>query len=143
MSNTIRLSIPPAGVLFAAPRQIWLATLGAAAVTRDWAQKEAGTVFRTLVKEGSAAESQALRVVGNRVETSMKRASTIASQARANVRSSVDALTSAATTLVQQRLAASHARRDVETAATARKGAAKSAKRAGTTRRASKARTQK
>ena len=47
MSNTIRYDNPAA--VLAAPRQIWLATLGAVAMTREWAEKEAGTLFRTLV----------------------------------------------------------------------------------------------
>ena len=42
----------------AASRQVWLASLGAAVVTRDWVQTEAGDVFKTLVKEGTVVESQ-------------------------------------------------------------------------------------
>jgi hypothetical protein len=34
-------------------RKVWLAGLGAAVVTRDWAQAEAPAVFRNLVKEGT------------------------------------------------------------------------------------------
>ena len=49
MSNTIRYGNPAA--VLAAPRQIWLATLGAAAMTREWAEKEAGTLFRSLVPD--------------------------------------------------------------------------------------------
>ena len=69
MSNTIRLSVPQAGdAVLAASRQVWLATLGAAAVTREWADKRRAPVFRTLVKEGSAVESQAMRRVGGTCE---------------------------------------------------------------------------
>ena len=35
---------------------MWLASLGAAVVTRDWVQSEAGGVFKTLVKEGTVIE---------------------------------------------------------------------------------------
>ena len=54
-----------------ASRQVWLAGLGAAVVTREWARHEAGNTFRTLVKEGTAVESNAIRVVGDRVESSV------------------------------------------------------------------------
>ncbi len=53
-----------------ASRQMWLASLGAAVVTRDWVQSEAGDVFKTLVKEGTVVESRAIRFVGDRIETS-------------------------------------------------------------------------
>ena len=35
-------------------------------MTRDWVQTEAGNTFKTLVREGSVVESQAVRFVGNR-----------------------------------------------------------------------------
>ena len=54
-----------------ASRQVWLASLGAAVVTRDWAQSEAGNVFRTLVKEGTLVESRTIRMVGDRLEGSI------------------------------------------------------------------------
>ena len=57
--------------VFNAPRQVWLASLGAAVVTRDWAQNEASTVFRTLVKEGTLVESRTIRIVGDRIESSV------------------------------------------------------------------------
>ena len=61
MLNTIQYrAIPSATPCIAASRQVWLASLGAAVVTRDWAQREAGSVFRTLVKEGTAVESKAI-----------------------------------------------------------------------------------
>ena len=44
--------------VFNASRQVWLASLGAAVVTRDWAQAEAGSMFRILVKEGTLVESR-------------------------------------------------------------------------------------
>ena len=142
MSNTIRLSVPVAGgALFAAPRQIWLATLGAAAVTREWADKEAGTLFRTLVKEGSAVESHALRFVGNRVETSVKRANAFARDARNGVKASLDSLAGVAS-LVRAKLPTVRARLDVESAAKPKR-AVKTAKRARPARRTAKARTPK
>ena len=61
----------------AASRQMWLASLGAAVVTRDWVQNEAGTVLKTLVKEGTAVESRAIRFVGDRLEGSVERANTL------------------------------------------------------------------
>ena len=59
MLNTIQYkSNQVSGTVIAASRQVWLAGLGAAVVTRDWAEREAGQVFRTLVKEGTAVESR-------------------------------------------------------------------------------------
>jgi hypothetical protein len=152
MSNTIRLSIPMSrGAMLAAPRHIWLATLGAAAVTRDWADKEAGTVFRTLVKEGSVVESRAIRLVGSRIETSMKRANALARDARSGIKSSVESLASAASSFVRTKLPTVRARIDVESASPNRKPAAKTAKgaqgavrtRATSTRRTAKSRAKK
>lgn len=53
----------------AASRQTWLATLGAAAITRKWTRDEARTTFRTLVKQGSAVEKQAISALGDQIET--------------------------------------------------------------------------
>ena len=39
-----------ADAAFAASRQVWLAGLGAAAVTRHWARYQAGTTMRALIK---------------------------------------------------------------------------------------------
>jgi predicted secreted protein len=66
-----------------ASRQMWLASLGAAAVTRDWARTEAGKTFRTLVKEGSAVETKAIRDVSKRVESSVASATSLWKQTRA------------------------------------------------------------
>ena len=147
MSNMTRLSIPvtPAAVL-AAPRHLWLATLGAAAVTRDWAERDAAAMFRSLVKEGSVVESRALTRVGKRIGTSMRRANALASSARSGVRTSVESLASAASIFVRTKLPIVRARLDVESAGVKRKSAAKavkptSAKR--TPRRATKSRTRK
>jgi hypothetical protein len=70
---------------FAASRQVWLAGLGAAVVTRDWARTEAGKTFRTLVKEGAAVESKAIRDLGKRVEASVATATSLLKQTRATV----------------------------------------------------------
>ena len=147
MSNMNRMSIPmtPAAML-AAPRHLWLATLGAAAVTREWAERDAATMFRSLVKEGSAVETKALYVVGRRLGASVKRANTLARDARSGVRSSVESLARAASTFVRTKLPTVRARLDVESVTAARKPA-KAAKRAAktvrTTRRATKSRARK
>ena len=65
-----------------ASRQVWLASLGAAVVTRDWAQSEAGNMFRTLVKEGTLVESRTIRLVGDRVESTSPIANTMLKRAR-------------------------------------------------------------
>ena len=73
--------------VFAASRQVWLAGLGAAVVTRDWAEKEAVNVFRKLVKEGTVVESRAVRLVGNQVESSVAKANDVWKQTRSTVES--------------------------------------------------------
>jgi len=149
MSNTTRLSIPmtPATML-AAPRHLWLATLGAAAVTRDWAERDAAAMFRSLVKEGSVVESRALDRVGTRIGTTVRRANALARTARSGVKTSVETLASAASTFVRTKLPTVRARLDVQSAATKRsKPAAKTAKRVAsrtrTTRRGAKSRASK
>ncbi|CAG1009384.1 hypothetical protein BURK1_03653 [Burkholderiales bacterium] len=102
-TNTSRTA--PAGeALFAASRQVWLASLGAAVVTRDWAQNEAGKVFRTLVKEGTAVESRTFRLVGDRIETSFTAANSLWRQARSTVTQTVKQVADTATTLVRETL---------------------------------------
>jgi hypothetical protein len=78
-----------AETVLAASRQVWLAGLGAAAISRDWAQHRASDVFKGLVKQGSAVESQAIRVIGSRVETSIETAGALWNQARRTVISTV------------------------------------------------------
>jgi hypothetical protein len=90
----------------ATARQVWLAGLGAAVVTRDWAEKEAGHVFRQLVREGTAVESRAIRVVGKRVETSVTRANAILRQARGSLQGTVKDYTDGAMTIVRKSLPA-------------------------------------
>jgi hypothetical protein len=90
-----------------ASRQVWLAGLGAAVVTRDWAEKEAGSVFRNLVREGTAVESRAFRYVGDRLETSFVQANTMWKRTRRNVTTTVKAYADTAATLVRETLPAS------------------------------------
>lgn len=75
-----------------ASRQMWLAGLGAAAVTRDWARTEAGKTFRTLVKEGSAVETKAIRGVSKRVELSVATATSLWKQTRATTVNAANAI---------------------------------------------------
>ena len=83
-----------------ASRQVWLAGLGAAVVTRDWAQSQAGNVFRSLVKEGTLVESRTFRMVGNRLESTITVANSVWKRASTAVRKTADN----AVTLVQSNL---------------------------------------
>jgi hypothetical protein len=83
-----------------ASRQVWLASLGAAVVTRDWAQSEAGNVFRSLVKEGTLVESRTIRLVGDRLESTITVANTMIKRAR----SAVAKTAGTAVTIVQSNL---------------------------------------
>ena len=71
-----------ADVVLAAPRQVWLAGLGAAVVTRQWARNDAGHVFRTLVKEGSHVEARTIRIIGRQLDSSIVLATTAWNRAR-------------------------------------------------------------
>ena len=130
MSNTIRIA-HVSDTMLAAPRQVWLATLGAAAVTRGWAGREAGTMFRALVKEGAAVESQALRRVGAQVGRSVRTARTLVSRARDGVAASVTSLVSAARTIVRTRLPAVRASLAVEAPAAPTRARKASKRRSG------------
>src|SRR5690242_10642441 len=70
-------------------RKVWLAGLGAAVVTRDWAQAEAPAVFRNLVKEGTLVESRTIRIVGDTLEGTFTRANTLYRRARNSVEATV------------------------------------------------------
>ena len=94
-------TVPVGDTVLAASRQVWLASLGAAVVTREWAQSEAGNVFRTLVKEGTAVESKAIRMVGDGIEMSFTRANAVWRQTRSTVESTVRQAAEAAVTLAQ------------------------------------------
>ena len=95
-ANELRIANP----MLKASRQVWLASLGAAVVTRDWAQTEAGNVFRSLVKEGTVVESRTIRLVGNRLESTITVANGMLRRARTAVRKTADS----AVTLVQSNL---------------------------------------
>jgi hypothetical protein len=86
-----------ADAALAASRQVWLAGLGAAVVTREWARKDAGHMFRALVKEGSTVESRTLRVIGRSIESSMALATTAWNRARDTARTTVGGLVETAT----------------------------------------------
>jgi len=117
-----------------ASRQVWLASLGAAVVTRDWMQTEAGDVFKTLVKEGTVVESRAIRFVGDRIENSVSFANSVWKETRKTVESTVKQAADAAVSIAQQVQQAL----PVSLPAFAIPGAAKSAK-PKTVRRATKA----
>ena len=107
MATQHNARVQPAGeALFAASRQVWLASLGAAVVTREWAQNEAGALFRTLVKEGTAVESRTFRKVGERLEGSFSMANDLWRSARGTVTQSVKQAADTATTLVRETLPA-------------------------------------
>ena len=102
-TNAISASYLTDGVLNAS-RQVWLASLGAAVVTRDWAAAEAGPLFRSLVKEGTLVESRTIRVVGDRLEGSFTRANTIWRRARSTMQTTVRRAADSAMTMVQNNL---------------------------------------
>jgi len=93
---------PFADAAFAASRQVWLAGLGAAALTRDWARHEAGKTFRTLVKEGSVVEKQAIRMLSDRVETSIANATSLWKQTRATALTTANTLAETATSALSK-----------------------------------------
>ena len=88
--------------MIAAYRQVWLAGLGAAAVTREWVQKEAGQTMKSLVHEGTLVESRAIRFVGDQIEASMSRANDVWSQTRRTVESTVKQAAETTVALAQQ-----------------------------------------
>jgi hypothetical protein len=87
-----------AETVLAASRQVWLAGLGSVAISRDWAQHRASDVFKRLVKQGSVVESQAIRIIGSRVETSIATAEALWNQARQTVMSTVSTVAENAAT---------------------------------------------
>jgi len=93
---------PLADAAFAASRQVWLASLGAAAITRDWARHEAGKTFRALVKEGSVVEKQAIRMLSDRVETSIATATSLWKQTRATALTTANTLAETATSTLSK-----------------------------------------
>ena len=100
MTNTLNGRDGLGNTVMAASRQVWLAGLGAAVVTRSWAEREAGHVFRNLVKEGTAVESRTIRLVGDRIESSLSNAGALWNRARSNVRVVVGSYAETARSLV-------------------------------------------
>lgn len=113
----------------AASRQVWLAGLGAAAVTRHWAQNEAGNTLRALIKEGSAVETQAIRVLGSGVETSLATASSIWTRTREQVRATVTALADTAVAALPKLKAPGHVTRKASVAKPRKAAKARASKR--------------
>lgn len=105
-ANSFRAGALP-DAMRAASRRLWLAGLGAAVVTRDWADKEAGTVFRKLVREGTVVESRAFRAVGERIDASFSQASALWRHARRTLNTTAQSLADATTSLVRQAIPAS------------------------------------
>ena len=97
-------AVPTSEAFVAASRQVWLAGLGAAVVSREWAHNEAGQVFRTLVREGTASEARTFRLIGDTVETSFSKANSLWHQARSVVTGTVKQYAETATTLVRETL---------------------------------------
>ena len=85
-----------------ASRQMWLASLGAAALTSDWVQSEARKTFKSLVKEGTVVETRAVTFVSGQIEDSMTRANGVWRQTRATVESGVRQAAETAVALAQK-----------------------------------------
>ena len=92
MSKQSVPTLNPARVAVAASRQVWLAGLGAAMVTRDWARNDAGDVFKSLVKEGSTVETRVIRALGHRMNSSIAIAQSAFEKARHTAVSGVNEL---------------------------------------------------
>jgi hypothetical protein len=95
MSKQTAQTLNPARVAdaaIAASRQVWLAGLGAAMVTRDWARNDAGQVFRSLVKEGSTVETRVIRAFGHRMNSSIAVATSALNMARDTALAGVNGL---------------------------------------------------
>ena len=89
---------------YAASRQVWLASLGAAAVTSDWMQTEARRKFKALVKEGTIVETRAVTFVGEQIEGSMNRANLLWKRTRRTVESTVKQAADTAVAIAQKAL---------------------------------------
>jgi polyhydroxyalkanoate synthesis regulator phasin len=105
MLKTTTISLQPRQIsesMLAVSRQVWLASLGAAVVTREWAQKEASKTLDTLVREGTVVESRAIRFVGDQIEASMNRANGVWKQTRQTVESTIKQAAETTVALAQQ-----------------------------------------
>lgn len=139
MRNAINARAATVGdALFNASRQVWLAGLGAAVVARDWAENEAGSVFRNLVREGTVVESRAFRVVGDRLDTSFTQANSLWKRARHTVSATVKDYADTATSLVRETLPVSLPGVPVKRVRPTAKQVTKRGRKAVTTRKAAK-----
>lgn len=77
-------------VALSAPRQVWLAGIGAATVTRHWAAKDAVPMFRSLIREGEVVEGRARRLIGKQVGNSIALAAAAWNTARDTARTTLD-----------------------------------------------------
>ena len=89
-----------------ASRQAWLAGLGAASISREWARHEAGNTFRALVRKGSAVEKNAIQVIGGRVESSVATAASLWRVARATALATANRVAETAAALPSIRIPA-------------------------------------
>jgi hypothetical protein len=121
----------------AAPRQMWLAGLGATVVTRDWVQTEAAGMFKTLVKEGTVVESRAIRFLGERLDASVNAANRVWKRTRRNVETSVKKAATATADFAEQMLPKSLPMFELPETAKVTKPVAKRARKAKRTVRAS------
>src|SRR4051794_33691776 len=83
-----------------APRQVWLAGLGAATLARRWASKDAVPFFHSLVKQGEVAESSVLRVLNAEIGSSAVRAARMWNSTREAVATTVNTLTATAASVL-------------------------------------------
>ena len=145
MTNTIRLTVPRAGDhLLAASRQVWLATLGAASVTREWAGREVGPAFRNLVAEGASVESKLMRRVGRRLEANVTRGTAILRDARRGLEASAQMVAQAAASLARRTLPRVKVAVTADTVAISAKApSARATKRRAATRKPAKAAARK
>src|SRR5512134_2627521 len=90
------------GAPIVTPREVWLASIGAVVVTREWAGKEAGPLFRSLVKEGTIVETRAVRIVGDGIEASFDRANKLWRRARTTVTSTVKSAADTAVAIARE-----------------------------------------
>jgi hypothetical protein len=105
MLKTATINLQPRYIseqMLAASRQVWLAGLGAAVVSREWAQKEAAGVMKTLVREGTVVESRAIRFVGDQIEAQITRANSVWMTTRRTVESTVKQAAETTVALAQQ-----------------------------------------
>ena len=103
MPNTINARAAYVGeTVIAMPRQMWLASLGAAVVTRDWAEKEARPMLKHLIKEGTVVETKAVRMVGDKVDSAFERANTFWRRTRSTMTTTVKQYADSAVALVRE-----------------------------------------